>query len=149
MERHRDQLCCVRELSVPKERCPGKVDLRRCPHKQGRSLDGVEAVQAQGGIFDQLPAVERAHLVYREVGWAGGSGRVHLPAALDRQQLSCHCRIIYYLDLGAEAISAQPNELGIEHKFELFEGFHAGVQHRYPLALRFLAARLTEEVKRE
>ena len=55
----------------------------------------------------------------------------------------------YYLDLGAEAISAQLNELGIEHKFELFEGFHAGVQHRYPLALRFLASRLTEEVKRE
>ena len=89
----------MRELSVPKERRTGKVDLRRCPDKQSRSLDGVEAVQAQGGILDQLPGVERAHLVYREVGWAGGSRRVHLLTALDRQQLRRHCRIISNRDL--------------------------------------------------
>ena len=53
----------------------------------------------------------------------------------------------YYLDLGAQAISAQLTALGIEHNFELFEGFHAGVEHRYPLALRFLAARLSEDPK--
>jgi hypothetical protein len=51
----------------------------------------------------------------------------------------------YYLDLGAQAISAQLTDLKIGHEFELFEGFHAGVQHRYPLALRFLADRLSEE----
>lgn len=51
----------------------------------------------------------------------------------------------YYLDLGAQAISAQLAESKIEHSFELFEGFHAGVQHRYPLGLRFLAERLGGE----
>lgn len=49
----------------------------------------------------------------------------------------------YYLDLGAQAISTQLTEAGIKHHFELFDGFHAGVQHRYPLGLRFLADRLS------
>jgi S-formylglutathione hydrolase FrmB len=48
----------------------------------------------------------------------------------------------YYLDLGARAISSHLSEAGIEHAFELFDGFHAGVQFRYPLGLRYLASRL-------
>jgi len=48
----------------------------------------------------------------------------------------------YYLDLGAQAISAHLASAGIEHTFELFEGFHAGVQFRYPLGFRFLARQL-------
>jgi hypothetical protein len=48
----------------------------------------------------------------------------------------------YFLDLGATAISAQLSAAGIDHVFELFEGVHAGVGHRYPLALRYLAGRL-------
>jgi hypothetical protein len=50
----------------------------------------------------------------------------------------------YYLDLGAQAISDQLTDAAIEHQFELFEGFHAGVQHRYPLGFRYLASRLTD-----
>lgn len=114
MERHGDELGCVRKLSVPKERRTGKVDLRRCPDKQCHSLDGVEAVQAQGGILDQLPGVERPHLVYREVGWAGGSRRVRLLTALDRQQLRCHCRIISNRDL-ANAKYGRPRFEGSSH----------------------------------
>jgi hypothetical protein len=49
----------------------------------------------------------------------------------------------YYLDLGAQAISSQLSEARIEHAFELFDGFHAGVQFRYPLGLRYLASKLT------
>jgi S-formylglutathione hydrolase FrmB len=48
----------------------------------------------------------------------------------------------YYLDLGAQAISDQLTDAAIEHHLELFDGFHAGVQHRYPLGFRYLAARL-------
>ncbi len=48
----------------------------------------------------------------------------------------------YYLDLGAQAFSARLTALGIEHHFELFDAPHAGIEHRYPLALRFLAERL-------
>jgi len=50
----------------------------------------------------------------------------------------------YYLDLGAQAISDQLTNAAIEHQFELFEGFHAGVQHRYPLGFRYLASRLAD-----
>ncbi|HZT15712.1 MAG TPA: alpha/beta hydrolase-fold protein [Gaiellaceae bacterium] len=48
----------------------------------------------------------------------------------------------YYLDLGAQAISSQLEAAGIVHHFELFDGSHAGVQHRYPLGFRYLAERL-------
>jgi S-formylglutathione hydrolase FrmB len=48
----------------------------------------------------------------------------------------------YFLDVGAHAISSQLAAAGIDHEFEIFEGFHAGVEHRYPLALRYLAERL-------
>lgn len=53
----------------------------------------------------------------------------------------------YYLDLGADAIAKQLVDLGIDHQFELFEGVHAGVQHRYPLAMRYLAERLSAPVR--
>ncbi len=50
----------------------------------------------------------------------------------------------FYLDLGAEAFRAQLDTLGIRDqvRFELFDGTHAGIEWRYPLALRFLAERL-------
>jgi S-formylglutathione hydrolase FrmB len=49
----------------------------------------------------------------------------------------------FYMDLGAQAFSARLRALGIDHYFELFDAPHAGVHHRYPLALRFLAERLS------
>jgi hypothetical protein len=59
--------------------------------------------------------------------------------------IDCGRQDDYYLDLGAQAISAQLTAQRIDHRFELFEGFHAGVQHRYPLGMRFLAERLSGE----
>ncbi|HZD65938.1 MAG TPA: alpha/beta hydrolase-fold protein [Acidimicrobiales bacterium] len=49
----------------------------------------------------------------------------------------------YWLDLGAQAFAAQLGELGVAHRFELFEGTHSGIEHRYPLALRYLVEALT------
>jgi S-formylglutathione hydrolase FrmB len=49
----------------------------------------------------------------------------------------------FYLDVGARAFSAQLAALGIDHTFELFEGGHGGIDYRYPLALRYLAERLS------
>ncbi len=48
----------------------------------------------------------------------------------------------YCLDLGAQAFSSRLTAHGIEHHCELFGALHAGIEHRYPLALRFLAERL-------
>ena len=50
----------------------------------------------------------------------------------------------FYLDLGAEAFRQALAELRIEERvhFELFDGTHANIEWRYPLAVSFLAERL-------
>jgi hypothetical protein len=49
----------------------------------------------------------------------------------------------YYLDLGAEAFRRRLDELGIDdYFFELFDGTHAGIEYRYPLAVKYLAEKL-------
>jgi S-formylglutathione hydrolase FrmB len=52
----------------------------------------------------------------------------------------------FYLDLGAEAFAAAVRDLGIDERVlhvELFDGTHSNLEWRYPLALRFLAERLS------
>lgn len=51
----------------------------------------------------------------------------------------------HFLDLGALAYRQQLAEVGVADDvvhFELFEGGHSGIEHRYPLALAWLADRL-------
>ncbi|TML61846.1 MAG: enterochelin esterase [Actinobacteria bacterium] len=49
-----------------------------------------------------------------------------------------------YLDLGAEAFRRALAEIGVTDVFfELFDGRHGNIEYRYPLALRYLAERLT------
>ena len=48
----------------------------------------------------------------------------------------------YLLDLGAQAFARTVRALGVEVRFELFEGGHGGVEYRYPLGLRYLAEHL-------
>jgi S-formylglutathione hydrolase FrmB len=51
----------------------------------------------------------------------------------------------FYLDLGAEAFRDQLDALGVREQvhFELFDGTHANIEWRYPMAIRFLAERLS------
>jgi len=50
----------------------------------------------------------------------------------------------YFLDLGAEAFRAACVAAGaVEPRFELFEAKHGGIEYCYPLALRYLAERLS------
>lgn len=50
----------------------------------------------------------------------------------------------WYLDLGAEAFRQELDAIGVtDYHFELFDGTHAGIDYRYPLALAYLADRLT------
>ncbi len=52
----------------------------------------------------------------------------------------------FYLDLGAEAFRGELDALGIGEpivRFELFEGTHSGIEWRYPLAVGWLAERLS------
>ena len=48
----------------------------------------------------------------------------------------------FYLDLGAQAFSAELDKLGVEHTLELFDGKHGGIQYRYPGAIAELARAL-------
>jgi S-formylglutathione hydrolase FrmB len=49
----------------------------------------------------------------------------------------------YYLDLGAQAFSAELDKLGVVHTLELFDGTHGGLQYRYPGAIRELVLALS------
>jgi S-formylglutathione hydrolase FrmB len=50
----------------------------------------------------------------------------------------------YFLDLGAEAFRQALAEQGVDDvHFELFDGRHGAIEYRYPLALRYLAERLS------
>jgi hypothetical protein len=56
----------------------------------------------------------------------------------------------YYLDLGAEAFRAVLAEIGVDEAtvhFELFEGGHGSIEYRYPLALRYLVERMTDDAR--
>jgi Putative esterase len=59
--------------------------------------------------------------------------RIHLDAGRSDE---------YFLDLGAQAFSAQLSGLRVEHTLELFEGRHGGIAHRYAPAIRELLVAL-------
>jgi len=50
----------------------------------------------------------------------------------------------YFLDLGAQAFKDVLDEIGVpDLRFELFEGRHGGITHRYPRSLAYLAEALS------
>ena len=50
----------------------------------------------------------------------------------------------FYLDLGAEGFRQALERIGVTDVFfELFDGTHSSIEYRYPLALRYLAERLS------
>jgi hypothetical protein len=50
----------------------------------------------------------------------------------------------FFLDLGAEAFRAALERIGVTDVFfELFDATHMSIEYRYPLALRYLAERLS------
>lgn len=54
----------------------------------------------------------------------------------------------YYLDLGAEAFRRALAAIGVSEpvvRFELFEGTHSDIEHRYPMAIGWLAERISAE----
>jgi hypothetical protein len=50
----------------------------------------------------------------------------------------------WYLDLGAQAMVAELARIGVtDVRFELFDGTHGAIEYRYPLALAYLAEKLS------
>ena len=54
----------------------------------------------------------------------------------------------FFLDLGAQAFHRELEAIGVTEptvRFELIEGTHADLEHRYPMALAWLAERLSPD----
>jgi enterochelin esterase-like enzyme len=49
----------------------------------------------------------------------------------------------YFLDLGAQALSAELSRMGVDHTLQLFDGGHGGIAYRYPGAIGELARALS------
>jgi putative esterase len=62
--------------------------------------------------------------------------------AMRRIYLDAGRRDEYFLDLGAQAFSAELTRLGIDHTLELFDGGHGGLSYRYPAAVAELVRAL-------
>jgi S-formylglutathione hydrolase FrmB len=58
--------------------------------------------------------------------------------------IDCGKRDQFFLDLGAEAFRREVEAAGVsDYFFELFDGTHSGIEYRYPLAVKYLAERLS------
>ncbi|HKD34010.1 MAG TPA: alpha/beta hydrolase-fold protein [Gaiellaceae bacterium] len=58
--------------------------------------------------------------------------------------IDCGKRDQYYLDLGAEAFRRELEAIGVTDVFfELFDATHSAIEYRYPLAVKYLAERLS------
>jgi S-formylglutathione hydrolase FrmB len=58
--------------------------------------------------------------------------------------VDCGTRDQFYLDVGAEAFRRELAAIGVTDVFfELFDGTHSSIEYRYPIALRYLAERLS------
>jgi len=64
--------------------------------------------------------------------------------ALRHIHLEAGRRDEYMLDVGSGALSAELERLGVDHTFELFDGGHGGVHHRYAPAIRKLLLALED-----
>jgi len=66
------------------------------------------------------------------------AGRAQALRGLRRIYLDAGRSDEYFLDLGAQAFSAELARLGVEHTLELFPGRHGGIAQRFPIAIREL-----------
>ena len=58
--------------------------------------------------------------------------------------IDCGKRDQFFLDLGAEAFRRELEKIGVTDVFfELFDATHSAIEYRYPLALKYLAERLS------
>jgi Putative esterase len=98
---------------------PGKVLLPFDP-STGRLDEDVWALWLEHDPVRMAPAHAQA---------LRGLRRIYLDAGRSDE---------YFLDLGAQAFSAELDKLGVAHTLELFDGRHGGISYRYPAAIRQL-----------
>jgi hypothetical protein len=72
------------------------------------------------------------------------AGHAEALRALKAIYIDAGTRDEWYLDLGAEAFRRELEQIGVTDVFfELFDAGHGGIEYRYPIALKYLAGRLS------
>jgi len=105
------------------------------PERPGRALLPFDPATGQlvEAVWEQWLRWDPVRLVPRHLEALRGLRRIYLDAGRSDE---------YYLDLGAQAVSAELARGGIEHTLELFDGGHGGITYRYPGAIRELVLAL-------
>lgn len=86
-------------------------------------------------IWERWLAHDPVRMAARHVAELRGLSHIHIEAGRGDE---------YMLDVGAGAFSAELTRLGVEHSFELFDGGHGGMSHRYAPAIRNLLLKLKD-----
>jgi S-formylglutathione hydrolase FrmB len=105
------------------------------PERPGRALIPFELETGRlvDDVWAQWLALDPVRMAPRHGDALAGMRRIYLDAGRSDE---------FFLDLGAQAFSAELSELGVEHTLELFDGTHSGFAHRYPGAVRELVLAL-------
>ena len=87
------------------------------------------------GVWERWLAWDPVRMVERHADALRGMRAIYVDAGTSDE---------FYLDLGAEAFRLELERIGVaDVRFELFEGKHGGIVWRYPIALKYLAERLS------
>jgi S-formylglutathione hydrolase FrmB len=87
-------------------------------------------------VWDQWLALDPVRMASPHADALRSMRRIYLDAGTHDE---------YFLDLGAQAFSAELTKLGVEHTLELFDGRHGGISWRYPGAIRELVLALDRD----
>ncbi|MHB8694067.1 MAG: alpha/beta hydrolase [Solirubrobacteraceae bacterium] len=84
-------------------------------------------------VWDRWLALDPVRMAARHADALRSMRRIYLDAGRGDE---------YFLDVGMQAFARELSKLGVEHTFELFDGRHSGISHRYPGAIRELVEAL-------
>jgi hypothetical protein len=86
-------------------------------------------------VFDRWLALDPVRMVPKHPDALGSMKAIYIDAGR---------RDEYYLDLGAEAFRQALEDIGVtDVHFELFDAKHGAIEYRYPLAVKYLAEKLS------
>jgi S-formylglutathione hydrolase FrmB len=105
------------------------------PEEPGKALlpFDLETGRIVEDVWERWLALDPVRMAASAAGALAGMSRILVEAGRSDE---------YFLDMGATAFSKELTSLGIEHTFELFEGAHGGMTHRYAPAIRELVLAL-------
>jgi len=119
------------------------IDLSRAGHQPMANEDGSidlpfdrETGRLIDGVWERWLAWDPVRMVDSHAEALRGLRAIYIDSGKRDQ---------YFLDLGAEGFRRALERIGVtDVLFELFDGTHMSIEYRYPIALRYLAERLTD-----